>query len=79
MGIRFLRDYAIYHNDLKPQNVLLRIMGNKVQATFFLRLIDFGESISRNLPIHMQNSQSYKRGYTMPYAPPEQVKNYKYT
>lgn len=29
VGIRFLRDYGISHNDLKPQNVLLKIMSDK--------------------------------------------------
>lgn len=43
-GIRFLRDYGIVHNDLKPQNVLLRIVGDKAKktGTFLTRLIDFG-------------------------------------
>jgi serine/threonine protein kinase len=44
VGLRFLRDYGIIHNDLKPQNVLMKIMSDrlKISSTFMLRLIDFG-------------------------------------
>ena len=80
IGLRFLRAHGIFHNDMKPQNVLMKIMGNKLQSTFFLRIIDFGESVSRYQPAHLQrNSNVFKRGYTIPYAPPEQVKSYKYS
>jgi len=44
LGLRFLRDFNIVHNDLKPQNILLKIVTykNKKEGTFLLRLIDFG-------------------------------------
>ena len=79
IGIRFLRDNGIYHNDIKPANILLKVMGSKLQSTFFMRIIDFGESQSPFQPIQLQrNSADFKRGCTVPYAPPEQVKFYRY-
>ncbi len=46
IGIRFLKEFNIVHADLKPQNVLLKIMTDRDRqySTFLLRLIDFGES-----------------------------------
>ena len=71
IGIKFLRDFGVIHNDIKPQNVLLKIVGdiNKTNGTFLLRLIDFGQSYSKYQK--PQNSLSkYKRGFTIPYASP---------
>ncbi len=71
VGLRFLRDYGIIHNDLKPQNVLMKIMSDKlkISSTFMLRLIDFGEScISVNG--HLSQTNTYRRGFTIPYASP---------
>jgi serine/threonine protein kinase len=74
VGLRFLRDYGIIHNDLKPQNVLLKIMSDrsKANSTFMLRLIDFGESYS-TLQTQLNRTNRYKRGFTIPYAAPEQT------
>ncbi len=43
-GIRFLRDYRIIHNDLKPSNLLLKILSDKqkMNSTFVIKIIDFG-------------------------------------
>lgn len=81
MGLRFLRDYGITHNDLKPQNVLLKIMTDraKINSTFMLRLIDFGESYSNIIQSTLTKSNKYKRGFTIPYASPEQIKSECYT
>jgi serine/threonine protein kinase len=75
VGLRFLRDYGIIHNDLKPQNVLLKVMSdkNKVNSTFMLRIIDFGESYSA-FQTQLNKNNKYKRGFTIPYASPEQIK-----
>lgn len=75
LGLRFLRDYGVIHNDLKPQNVLLKIVSdkNKNNGTFLIRLIDFGESFSKyQKPQNPANK--YKRGFTIPYASPEQAR-----
>lgn len=79
MGIKFLKDYGIVHNDLKPQNVLLKMVGDKTKnkGTFLPRLIDFGESHSKYQREVIRNR--YRRGFTVPYAPPEQIKSDKHS
>lgn len=42
LGVRFLRDYGVYHNDLKPDNVLLKIIGSINKSHLLTKLIDFG-------------------------------------
>lgn len=79
LGVRFLRDYGVHHNDLKPENVLLKIVGNRANNNFLLtRLIDFGESYSK-YQRDLVRRNWYHRGWTIPYAPPEQVKYSKYS
>jgi serine/threonine protein kinase len=79
LGIRFLRDYGIIHNDLKPQNVLLKYMATKKQGYFFPRLIDFGESQEIPHRGKRKTLPEFRRGYTVPYAPPEQVTSNHYS
>jgi serine/threonine protein kinase len=79
IGLRFLRDFTVVHNDIKPQNVLLKIVSdrNRNNGTFLLRLIDFGESHSQ-MQRTMNSDNYYRRGYTIPYASPELTLNDKF-
>ena len=43
IALRFLRDNSIVHIDLKPENVLIKIVGDSRQIVHYLvKLIDFG-------------------------------------
>ena len=42
LGIRFLRDYGVFHNDIKPENVLLKLVGRAHNNVILTRLIDYG-------------------------------------
>lgn len=43
VALRFLRDHSIVHIDLKPQNILIKIVGDARQSVHYLvKLIDFG-------------------------------------
>ena len=43
IALRFLRDNSIVHIDLKPENVLIKIVGDGRQSVHYLvKLIDFG-------------------------------------
>lgn len=70
-GLRFLRDQGIVHNDVKPQNVLLKVLTDrsKRMSTFIVRLIDFGESSFIGL------ADTHKKGFTHPYASPEKLRS----
>lgn len=79
LGVKFLRDSGIIHNDLKPQNVLLKYMGNKKRGYFFPKLIDFGESQEIPYKGRRKTLPEFNRGYTVPYAPPEQINGNSYS
>ena len=50
VGLRFLRDNHIVHIDLKPQNVLIKIVGDgMMNSHVIVKLIDFGESYSHKI------------------------------
>ena len=53
VALRFLRDNSIVHVDLKPQNVLIKIVTDSImqQQHFLVKLIDFGESYSRKIKV----------------------------
>jgi serine/threonine protein kinase len=60
---------------------LLKIVGDRIRnrsATFLTKLIDLGESYSKYQRELLQSNR-YRRGFTLPYAPPEQVKYEKYS
>ena len=42
LGIRFLRDFGVFHNDIKPENVLLKLVGRAHNNVILTRLIDYG-------------------------------------
>lgn len=68
MGLRFLRDRNIYHLDIKPDNVLIRLTYSPNEPTkknMILKLIDFGESF-----LHGSMGFHNNRGMTIPYAAP---------
>lgn len=46
VALRFLRDHNIVHIDLKPQNILIKIVSDSQnqQQHYIVKLIDFGES-----------------------------------
>lgn len=70
MGLRYLRDLGIVHMDMKPENVLVRLTtfpNFPEENKYVLKLIDFGESYSRN---HLNNKSKGSKGYTMPYICP---------
>jgi serine/threonine protein kinase len=57
VGLRFLRDNHIVHIDLKPQNVLIKIVGDGMMNSHVLvKLIDFGESYSDKIKDSTGNS-----------------------
>jgi serine/threonine protein kinase len=43
-ALRFLRDHNIVHIDLKPQNILMKIVTDNLnqQNHFLIKIIDFG-------------------------------------
>ena len=50
IALRFLRDNSIVHIDLKPENVLIKIVGDMRQNVHYLvKIIDFGESYSSKI------------------------------
>jgi serine/threonine protein kinase len=50
IALRFLRDNSIVHIDLKPENLLMKIVGDGKQSVHYLiKLIDFGESYSSKI------------------------------
>jgi serine/threonine protein kinase len=51
VALRFLRDNSVVHVDLKPQNLLLKVVTDSVmqQQHFLVKLIDFGESYSSKM------------------------------
>jgi serine/threonine protein kinase len=57
LGIKFLVDKQVQHNDLKPGNIL-------VSKTNIIKIIDFGEATHPRLAIG-------NPGRTMPYTSPE--------
>ncbi len=76
VALRFLRDNSIVHIDLKPENLLMKIVGDGKQSVHYLiKLIDFGESYSSKIDmlsgIFFIDSGNSGRGFTIPYAPPE--------
>lgn len=78
IALRFLRDNSIVHIDLKPENVLIKIVGDMRQNVHYLvKIIDFGESYSPKIDQIPSNFLSLlnlgdlnSRGFTIPYAPP---------
>lgn len=42
MGLRFLRDNGIVHLDIKPQNILFKIVSDNYTNFPTVRIIDFG-------------------------------------
>ena len=68
----------MHHNDMKPENILLKIVKGAASSYLLTRLIDFGESYSR-YQRELIRKNYYKRGWTIPYAPPEQVNHGRYS
>lgn len=45
VGLRFLRDLGVVHLDMKPENLLIKVMSNGPNNAFtIIKIIDFGEA-----------------------------------
>lgn len=61
------------HNDLKPSNILIKLLASNETRVYQPRIIDFGEASSTLLIGNLVS------GYTIPYAAPEQVRKCRLT
>jgi serine/threonine protein kinase len=68
-GIKFLHRYKIYHNDLKPNNILIFKEDN---GKYIAKISDFGLSNSSSASAIMTNQKSY----ALFFKPPNNYKNF---
>lgn len=64
----FIHDKNVAHNDLKPDNILLKARDNS-RNSFDVRISDFGSALRLNNP----NNKYRIRGITLMYASPEYI------
>lgn len=68
MGLKFLSENNVCHNDVKPGNILVNIFytNNQITKGYIAKITDFGEAQLVN--------QDRNTGITMPYTSPDTLK-----